>query len=147
MQSDDILKAELKQAVSECERLRDENARLRLRLGETSDIRAPRAEQLSANIKKSHPSETVTASSPPELKVALFRSLFRGRDDVYAVRWEGKSGKTGYSPAGIREWERPSTTKSGQKNQFRLSKLFPLTEEVVRDHLLGKQTIGVYPLL
>jgi regulator of replication initiation timing len=44
MQSDDILKAELKQAISECERLRDENARLRLRLGETPDIRAPRAE-------------------------------------------------------------------------------------------------------
>jgi len=145
MQSDDILKSELKQALSECDRLRDENARLRLRLGETPDIRAPRAEQLSANNKKSHPSETVTASSPPERKVSLFRSLFRGRVDVYALRWEGRSGRTGYSPAGIREWDQASLGR-GQK-RFRLSKLFPLSEEVIRDHLLGKQTIGVYPLL
>jgi len=32
--------------------------------------------------------------------LALFRSLFRGREDVYAVRWE-KGGMSGYSPAGI----------------------------------------------
>jgi hypothetical protein len=32
--------------------------------------------------------------------VALFRRLFRGRADVYPVRWEGKtSGKSGYAPA------------------------------------------------
>ncbi|HYN25796.1 MAG TPA: DEAD/DEAH box helicase family protein [Pyrinomonadaceae bacterium] len=147
MQSDDILKAELKQAVSECERLRDENARLRLRLGETLDIRAPRAEQLSANIKKCHPSETVTASSPPELKVSLFRSLFRGREDVYATRWEGRSGRSGYSPAGIRKWDQAASAGRGRKRSFRHSTLFPLSEEVIRDHLLGKQTIGVYPLL
>src|SRR2546428_3064932 len=128
MQSDDILKAELKQAVSECERLRDENARLRLRLGETSDIRAPRAEQLSANIKKSHPSETVTASSPPELKVSLFRSLFRGREDVYAVRWEGRSGKTGYSPAGVRGWGPAASPGRGPKETTPHTQPFPLRE-------------------
>lgn len=38
-------------------------------------------------------------------KVALFRRLFRGRTDVYPVRWESKtSGKTGYSPACANEW-------------------------------------------
>jgi len=69
------------------------------------------------------------------------RSLFRGWDDVYASRWEGKSGKIGYSPAGIREWEKgPSTNKAGHKKQFRLSKLFPLTEEVVRDHFLDTRS-------
>lgn len=40
-----------------------------------------------------------------EEKVTLFRRLFRGRTDVYPVRWEGKtSGKTGYSPACANEW-------------------------------------------
>ena len=34
-----------------------------------------------------------------------------------------------------------------RRNHFAISKLFPLSEEVIRDHLLGKQTIGVYPLL
>ena len=29
--------------------------------------------------------------SPPEVKIALFRSLFRGREDVYAKRFEIKT--------------------------------------------------------
>lgn len=33
-------------------------------------------------------------------KVQLFRSLFRGREDVHPVRWESKTtGKSGYAPA------------------------------------------------
>ena len=38
-------------------------------------------------------------------KVTLFRRLFRGRVDVYPVRWENKkSGKSGYTPACANEW-------------------------------------------
>ena len=40
----------------------------------------------------------VSAHSPEVAKIALFRSLFRGRDDVFAYRWEGREGKSGYSP-------------------------------------------------
>lgn len=32
-------------------------------------------------------------------KVALFRSLFRGREDVYAQRWESPDSRVGYSPS------------------------------------------------
>ena len=33
-------------------------------------------------------------------KVSLFRRLFRGRTDVYPIRWESKTtGKSGYAPA------------------------------------------------
>ena len=40
-----------------------------------------------------------------EEKVALFRRLFRGRTDVYPVRWESKTtGKSGYAPACANEW-------------------------------------------
>lgn len=40
-----------------------------------------------------------------EEKVALFRSLFRGRTDVFPIRWESKStGKSGYAPACANEW-------------------------------------------
>ena len=43
--------------------------------------------------------------SPPEAKIALFRSLFRGRDDVYPRRFENrKTGKSGYAPACGNEW-------------------------------------------
>ena len=148
MGNDEILKAELEKAIAECEHLREENARLRVRVGQAPDTLAPTPNQFSAhNNKKAQASATVTAESRPELKVSLFRSLFRGRDDVYALRWEGRSGKTGYSPAGIREWSQAASAGRGQKKSFRHSKLFSLSEEVIRDHLLGKQTIGVYPLL
>ncbi|HKZ78307.1 MAG TPA: DEAD/DEAH box helicase family protein [Pyrinomonadaceae bacterium] len=148
MASNEILKSELEKAVAECRRLREENARLRLRVGQTPDIRAPTPKQfLTDNNKKAQAAATITATSPPELKVALFWSLFRGRDDVYATRWEGRSGKTGYSPAGIRDWEQRASAGRSKEKSFRHSKLFPLSEEVIRDHLLGKQTIGVYPLV
>gem|GEM_PF-5191503 len=42
-------------------------------------------------------SSTVISSAE---KLALFRRLFRGREDVYAVRWENaKLGRGGYKPA------------------------------------------------
>ena len=82
-------------------------------------------------------------------KVALFRRLFRGRTDVYPVRWESKtSGKSGYAPACANEWrpgvcEKPRI-KCGDCGH-RL--LVPLSDSVIYDHLAGKQTVGVYPLL
>ena len=97
MDSDQILKAELEKAVAECERLREEDARLRLRVREAPDILPSTPKQFSANNKKKTQASTIAADSPPELKVSLFGSLFRGRDDVYALRWEGRSGKTGYT--------------------------------------------------
>src|SRR3989454_4474430 len=147
MSNNEILKAELEKAVAECERLREENARLKLRVGQAPDTLTSSAGQASTHNKNVRTSATVKADSLPELKVSLFRSLFRGRDDVYAVRWEGRNGRTGYSPAGIREWDQTPSPGRGQKKSFRHSKLFPLSENVIRDHLLGKQTIGVYPLL
>jgi hypothetical protein len=48
----------------------------------------------------------VTKLSTPEEKIALFRSLFRGREDVFARRWYSeKTGKSGYSPACENEWD------------------------------------------
>jgi hypothetical protein len=43
-------------------------------------------------------SEQVTNNSSPQEKIKLFMSLFRGRDDVYAKRWQSKESKIGYSP-------------------------------------------------
>ena len=37
--------------------------------------------------------------------MTLFRSLFRGPDDVYALRWQSNgSGRSGYAPACVNEW-------------------------------------------
>ncbi len=82
-------------------------------------------------------------------KVTLFRRLFRGRPDVYPIRWESKTtGKAGYSPACANEWrpgvcEKPriKCTDCGNR-QF-----IPLSNAVIYDHLTGERTLGVYPLL
>jgi superfamily II DNA or RNA helicase len=82
-------------------------------------------------------------------KVSLFSRLFRGRTDVYPIRWESKTtGKSGYSPACANEW-RPGICnkpriKCSDCNQRLLN---PLSDAVIYDHLAGEHTIGVYPLL
>ena len=82
-------------------------------------------------------------------KVALFRRLFRGRTDVYPVRWEGKtSGKSGYAPACANEWrpgvcDKPRIKCGDCSNRL----LIPLSDAAIYDHLAGKHTVGVYPLL
>lgn len=123
--------------------LRAENARL-IALLESHGIdwrlHSPPIEPAS-DLERSH-------LSPGE-KVALFRRLFRGRTDVYPLRWEGKSsGKSGYSPACANEWragvcEKPRI-KCGDCNH---RSLIPLSDSVIYGHLAGEHTIGVYPLL
>lgn len=82
-------------------------------------------------------------------KIALFRRLFRGRADVYPVRWESKTtGKTGYSPACANAWRTGACDKPRIKcgdcgNRL----LIPLSDSVIYDHLAGEHTVGVYPLL
>ncbi|MDO5401043.1 MAG: DEAD/DEAH box helicase family protein [Eubacteriales bacterium] len=87
-------------------------------------------------------------------KIALFRSLFRGREDVYAKRWHNvKSGKSGYSPACQNEWERGLCDKknvSCAQCDNRLLK--PLTDEVLFRHLAGqdeyaRDVVGLFPML
>ena len=93
--------------------------------------------------------EPLRSSLSTAEKVALFRQLFRGRTDVYPVRWEGKtSGKSGYAPACANEWragvcEKPRI-KCGDCG-YRL--LIPLSDAVIYGHLAGEHTVGVYPLL
>ena len=84
-----------------------------------------------------------------EEKVALFRRLFRGREDVYPVRWESKtSGKAGYTPACANEWRDGVCDKRRVKcADCGNRQLLPLSDSVNYDHLAGKHTVGVYPLL
>lgn len=102
------------------------------------------------------PPEHIPPASTPEParlstdeKVALFRRLFRGRTDVYPIRWEGKtSAKSGYSPACANEWRTGVCEKPRIKCGDCGSRLLiPLSDEVLYDHLAGKHTVGVYPLL
>lgn len=82
-------------------------------------------------------------------KIALFRRLFRGRTDVYPVRWESKAtGKSGYAPACGNEWKPGICEKPRIRCSDCPHRLFlPVTDAVIHDHLVGKHTMGVYPLL
>ncbi len=99
--------------------------------------------------------DPVHRRSPPDSKIALFRSLFRGRDDVYPRRFESrKTGKSGYQPACANEW----TPGICQKPRIKCSacqhrSFLPVTDAVIRWHLSGRDdeghdfVIGVYPML
>ncbi|MFW6246362.1 MAG: TOTE conflict system archaeo-eukaryotic primase domain-containing protein, partial [Tangfeifania sp.] len=91
----------------------------------------------------------ITKHSSPSQKIELFASLFRGREDVFATRWENnKKGISGYSPACGNEWvpgicQKPKIKCSVCKNKDYLE----LTNQVIENHLRGKIVAGVYPLL
>lgn len=78
----------------------------------------------------------------------IFLSLFRGRTDVYAKRWQ-KGNKHGYSPAYEFDWSEfmSHRAKGGTMHNFKNKQKLPLTKEVIKNHLLGKYTVGIYPLL
>ena len=96
----------------------------------------------------------VHARSPSSEKVALFRSLFRGREDVYPRRFESKkTGRAGYAPACGNEWVRGICEKPRIKCGDCPHRAFlPVTDEVIRWHLSGKDAAGqdfvagVYPM-
>ncbi|MGB5718452.1 MAG: DEAD/DEAH box helicase family protein [Gammaproteobacteria bacterium] len=89
------------------------------------------------------------ANISPEDKIALFRQLFRGREDVYPKLWQNqKTAKKGYSPACSNEWvrgvcEKPRIKCGDCPNQAFL----PVSTDVVLGHLQGRHVIGVYPML
>ena len=85
-----------------------------------------------------------------EAKLKCFMSLFRGRTDVFAKRWEKRDGsKSGYSPACYNEWASGICKKgTGQKcDKCDKREYIPLSEKQIEQHLRGQITIGLYPLL
>jgi len=128
------LQEKIKELEKECTCLRVENSKLK--------------KQLSLRSVPSHPAAQIPSDLATEKKIKLFKSLFKGRTDVFPKRWESRNGKSGYSPSCDNEWKpslcgKPKTKCSQCNNRL----LTPLNDQVLYDHLSGKQTIGVYPLL
>ncbi|MFH1635201.1 MAG: restriction endonuclease subunit R, partial [Chloroflexota bacterium] len=101
---------------------------------------------------------SLTNDSSQNAKITLFRTLFRGREDVYPRRFESvKTGKSGYQPACQDEWVRGICNKPKMRCKDCDNRNYlPITDEVTRNHLMGinpstatarEFTIGVYPLL
>lgn len=98
---------------------------------------------------------SVNQQSSPASKIALFTSLFRGRQEVHARRFENpRTGRTGYSPACGNEWTRGICEKPRIKcGDCPHQRWLPLTDSVVRMHLSGADergkpfVAGLYPML
>ncbi|MFK7892456.1 MAG: DEAD/DEAH box helicase family protein, partial [Granulosicoccus sp.] len=106
------------------------------------------------NWRESDEPETTATDTPPtslstDEKVRLFQSLFKGRTDVYAQRWESRTrNQSGYSPACANEWRAGICEKPRIKcSQCTHRRLIPLSEQIIYDHLAGTLTAGIYPLL
>ena len=127
-----------------------EIAALRRRLAELAEEREAleaRLEQLlqpdvaygSARV----PACDVTVVSPAGRKVALFRTLFAGRTDVFPIRWENaKAGRVGYAPACANEWAlgicgKPRVKCGACPNQA----FIPVSDGVIEGHLRGEDRV------
>ena len=84
-----------------------------------------------------------------EEKIKIFQGIFQGRQDLYAKRWiSNKTEKSGYSPACANEFSQYKCDKPRIKcSECPYRELLPLTENIIRKHLKGDITIGIYPLL
>ena len=89
-----------------------------------------------------------------EERVAIFHSLFKGREDVFARRWFSKTtGKSGYQPVCINEWRRGVCDKKKYKCADCPNRHFaPLTYQDLYRHLEGKDenccdVVGLYAIM
>lgn len=110
--------------------LQDDNATPRARAALEQAVRAglppERAAALARTLAPDEPEETPDEDeelAASDADCARFAALFAGRENVHARQWARRGGEGGYSP--VHE---------------------PLTPAVVRNHLLGSCTVGVYPI-
>ena len=141
---------ELQKRVEELEK---ENQDLRCRLGypepvQSVKLESPKVEAMSESAPNVH------MRSTPEEKIRLFRSLFRGREDVFARRWYSvQKEKGGYAPVCANEWKYGICIKpKGKCSKCENRALVLLDDAIIYKHLSGKDAnsqdvIGVYPIL
>ncbi|HRD58368.1 MAG TPA: DEAD/DEAH box helicase family protein [Ferruginibacter sp.] len=81
-------------------------------------------------------------------QIQLFKSVFRGREDAFAIRWE-KADKSGYMPAYHFDpyRYRAHKMKGGTFQNYTDKTYLRLTDDEIAKHLNGEQHIGIYPLL
>ncbi len=108
--------------LAENKKLREENEALKARLGLNGIKKSDQDRGTASNL----PLELVNQESSCEIhyqnrieqgvaipfsitnsveKISLFMSLFKGRDDIYAKRWQSKDGRSGYAPVCLNEWK------------------------------------------
>ena len=109
-------------------------------------VENPTTEQL---IFSDSPVEIITKESSLTPKIALFRRLFKGREDVFAKRFESeKSGKSGYAPVCKNVWKKGLCAKPKVKCQDCPNQDYDaINDQIIKAHFLGESVFGIYPLL
>lgn len=78
-------------------------------------------------------------------KLEIFKTLFKGREDVFAQYWQSNNGNSGYSPVCGNRFKKGIC--SLKCNGCMHKKYVPLNDQAIKDHLQGKSQLGIYPLL
>lgn len=136
----------MKDMLQELEALRSENQRLH-QLLKTYGIAIP---DTAKNEKAAIPEATTAVTKRNSLadKISLFMSLFHGRPDVYARRWESKDGRAGYSPVCLNEWKPGICLKpKGKCADCKQADYAAYDTGAIATHLSGRCVLGIYPLL
>ncbi|MGH2910604.1 MAG: TOTE conflict system archaeo-eukaryotic primase domain-containing protein, partial [Solirubrobacteraceae bacterium] len=121
-------------------------ASARARLAELDGERAALRKTIAALERNSGGPDITTAAG----RVTVFTSLFRGRPDVFATRWESTraAGRSGWAPKCSNEWEPGLCFKPKVRCAACSQRRFvPFSPAEARLHLEGRQTAGIYPLL
>jgi superfamily II DNA or RNA helicase len=143
--------------LEEVKRLRKENSRLRDQLELSASEPLGETFEEIKNVEKTTCDKSITHNfksivdntSDSCSKIDLFMSLFRGRRDVYAKRWENKNkGTSGYSPVCLNQWQegvcgKPKISCSKCENKDYAA----LDEDAIENHLRGNIVVGAYPML
>ncbi len=139
--------------LHELEHLKSENARLK----ELLRANGIAYEVVAADIDEERIYSDITfpdAHLGKDERVDLFRSLFRGREDVFARRWYSKAtNKSGYQPVCINEWRRGICDKKAVKcADCPNRKFMPLGYNEICNHLIGNDengcdVVGIYAIM
>lgn len=151
------LYAKYNKLLGEASRLKEENRKLKAQLritkykssnNTTSAIKSEYNYPNKESINNGYCSD-VNNASDSLTKIRLFKSLFRGRDDVYAKRWENKrKGTSGYSPVCLNQWQQGVCGKPQIACSKCEHKRYALLEEdAIENHLRGNTIVGTYPML
>jgi superfamily II DNA or RNA helicase len=142
--------------LAENHSLREENEILKARLGITDPPRPDPPQDPGNHLPLTfaalespgkNPQPGILGQPDTAEKIRLFMSLFKGREDVYAKRWQNREGRAGYAPVCRNEWKSGLCRKPAVKCfDCRHQTYDALDETVIEAHLRGNIVAGLYPL-
>ena len=140
--------------VARLHKLEEENSRLKTLLSKHGISYEESKQEPTPVVSKSENKDSAMQRLSLQEKVKLFRSIFKGREDVFAKRWYSDvTKKSGYQPVCEREWNSEFCDKRKYKCTECPNRLFAsLTDEHIYNHLAGKDNfgrdvVGVYPIM